>query len=91
MSVLVKRLLREYIGADYAVIEITKPLAYMSPEMYYQATPLQHTQGEKIYVNKGSAGGVSISTKHIKVLKVFNQNQKEEMNDFLTKLRDSNK
>lgn len=91
MSKLVKKLLREHLDSDYAVIEITKPMAYMSPDKYFQAVPYQHTQGERIYINKGSAGGVSISTKHIKVLKLFNQNERNEMDGFLNNIRDKNK
>lgn len=71
----------------YAVIEITKPLAHMPLEYYYQAVPYWKTKEDRIYVKRGSAGGKSISTKNIKVLKVFEDGETEELHDFLEKLR----
>jgi hypothetical protein len=75
------------VNVPYAVFEITKPLAYVRPEYYYQAAPLWKTKESMIYVNKGSAGHNTISTNHIKVLKVFPEGETKEMYDYLEELR----
>jgi hypothetical protein len=75
------------VGVPYAVFEITKPLAHMQPEYYYQEVPLWKTKESMIYVNKGSAGRKTISTNHIKVLKVFPEGETKEMYDYLEELR----
>jgi hypothetical protein len=75
------------VNVPYAVFEITKPLAHMQPEYYYQAAPLWKTKENMIYVNKGSAGHKTISTNHIKVLKVFPEGETKEMYDYLEELR----
>lgn len=72
---------------EYAVIEITKPIAHMKMENYYQKTPLWKTKGERIYINRGSAGGLSISTKNIKVLKTF-KSDNDELKEYLKNLRE---
>jgi hypothetical protein len=82
--------IHEMMGVEptpYAVIEITKPLARMPLEYYYQAVPYWYTKEDRIYIKRGSAGGKSISTKNIKVLKVFEDGETEELYDFLEKLR----
>jgi hypothetical protein len=75
------------VNVPYAVFEITKPLAHMQPEYYYQAAPLWKTKENMIYVNKGSAGHKTISTNHIKVLEVFPEGETKEMFDYLEELR----
>jgi predicted regulator of amino acid metabolism with ACT domain len=72
----------------YAVIEITIPMAYLSPKWNFQIVPLWHTIQDRIYINKGVAGGKSISTKSIKIRKIFGEDQKEEMERYLHKIRE---
>lgn len=74
-------------GVDQAVIEITKPLAFLSSKYRYQIVPHWKTKEDLIYVKKGSAGNKTISTKNIKVLRVFGEDEKEEMNKYLDDLR----
>lgn len=71
----------------YAVFEITKPLAHMPIEYYYQEAPLWKTEESFIYIKKGSSGHKSISTKNIKVLKVFPEGETEELHNYLERLR----
>ena len=75
------------VNIPYAVFEITKPLAHMQPEYYYQEAPLWKTKESMIYVNKGSAGHKTISTNHIKVLEVFPEGETEEVYNYLEDLR----
>ena len=78
---------RENLDIQYAVIEILKTIAYMPIPYYYQIVPLHQIKADKISVNRGSAGTITISTKNIKVLKTFDSNQVEEMNNYLKELR----
>ena len=73
--------------SDYVVIKITKPLSRMSAKDYYQAVPLWKTLQDRLFIKK-SGKGLSISTKNIEVLKKFKENEKEEMNKYLNKLKD---
>jgi hypothetical protein len=76
---------------DYAVIEITKPISRMSPKYYFQSVPYFKTKEDKIYLKRGSAGTITISTNNIKVLKKFKQSEKEEMEKYLNNLRQGEK
>jgi hypothetical protein len=76
---------------EYAVIEITKPMARMEPKYYYQEVPYWHTKEDMIFVKKGSAGNKMISTKNIKVLKTFKGRHDPEMKEYLKKLRSGDK
>ncbi len=91
MKTLIKQLLRENILElpDYAVIEITIPIAYMDPKYYYQAVPVHQLQSDRIYIWKGAAGGKSISTKSVRVLKTFKYTEKDEMEAYLNQLRNN--
>jgi hypothetical protein len=91
MKTLIKQLLRENIHElpDYAVIEITIPIAYMDPKYYYQAVPINQLDSDRIYIWKGAAGGKSISTKSVRVLKTFKYNEKDEMDVYLNQLRNN--
>ena len=71
----------------YAVIEITKPMSYMDPKYYYQEVPYWKTKQDKIYINKGSSGHKTISTKNIDVIKVFKDGNTEELQNYLRELR----
>lgn len=71
-----------------AVIEITAPLASLSPKDRFQIVPYWKTLEDKIYILKGSAGGKTISTRNIKVRGVFDYDDKEKMGEFLDKVRD---
>ncbi len=77
----------EFEVPDYAVIEITIPIAYMDPKYYYQAIPEHFLDSDRIYIWKGSAGGKSISTRNVKVLKTFKYSEKDEMEAYLNELR----
>jgi hypothetical protein len=72
---------------EYAVIEITKPLGYMDLKYYYQAVPYWKTKEDKIYIKKGASGYKTISTKNIKVLKIFKNENDPEMKEYLKELR----
>ena len=74
---------------DYAVVEITIPIAYMDPKYYYQAVPINQLNSDRIYIWKGAAGGKSISTKSVRVLKTFKYNEKDEMDVYLNQLRNN--
>jgi hypothetical protein len=81
-------------GIDQAVIEITKPLSFMPLKYYYQVVPYWKTKQDTIFISKGgvSKGGVgkTISTKNIRVLRVFSQDEEQEMMDYLNNLREHN-
>jgi hypothetical protein len=80
-------ILREETEPEYAVIEITKPLARMEEKYYYQIVPYWKTKEDKIYINKGASGRKTISTDNIKVLKTFKGEDNPEMKEYLNKLR----
>jgi len=71
----------------YAVIEITKPISHMNPKYYYQEVPYWKTKEDKIYINRGSSGHKTISTKNIDVIKVFKDGNTEELQNYLKELR----
>lgn len=77
----------EFELPDYAVIEIIIPMAYLDPKYYYQAVPAHYLNSDRIYIKKGAAGGKSISTKSVRVLKTFKHNEKNEMEAYLNQLR----
>lgn len=74
-----------------AVIQITKALAHMEPKYYYQDVPYWKTKEDKIYIKKGSSGNKTISTDNIKVLKVFDTEDKESIEKYLKNLRNGKK
>ena len=76
----------EFEVPDYAVVEIMIPMAYLPLKYYFQAIPINHLQSDRVYVNKG-AGGKSISTRNVKVLKTFKYSEKDEMEAYLNELR----
>lgn len=70
-----------------AVIEITIPMAYLSPKDRFQIIPYWKTLEDRVYIlNRGV--GRSISRNSINVRGVFGGEQEEEMNEFLNKVRD---
>jgi hypothetical protein len=75
---------------DYAVIEISKPLSFLSSKYRYQVVPYWKTKEKLIYVNKGVAGRKTISTRNINVLKVFKSTEKELMDKYIQDLREKN-
>ena len=81
--------LYESTDDKYAVIEITKPSSRMASKWYFQAVPLNKTKEDKIYIKRGPAGILTISTKNIKIHKIFKKSEKEEMDKYLEKLRKS--
>ena len=48
------------------LIKIHKPLAYMDPK--YRTQWALKGPGERFYINRGAAGGISISTKRVTIL-----------------------
>ncbi len=80
-------IITESDDTEYAVIEITKPLGYMDLKYYYQAVPFWKTKEDKIYIKKGVSGYKTISTKNIKVLKIFKNGNDPEMKEYLKELR----
>ena len=78
----------EAINTDYAVIEILKPSSRMPSKWYFQAVPVNKTKEDKIYIKRGPSGILTISTKNIKIHKIFKKSEKEEMDKYLEKLRD---
>jgi hypothetical protein len=85
----IRRILKEEFKTPYAVIEITKPISRMDLKYYYQEVPLWHTTQDKIYINRGSAKPLVISTKNIKVLRVFEDGNTQELREYLNNLRNS--
>ena len=85
------RILKEEASEDteYAVIEILRPSSRMPHKWYFQAVPLNKTEHDKIYIKRGPAGILTISTKNIKIHKIFKKSEKEEMDKYLEKLRDN--
>ena len=81
----------EATDTEYAVIEILKPSSRMSQKWYFQAVPLNKTEHDKIYIKRGPAGILTISTKNIKIHKIFKNSEKEEMDKYLEKLREQDK
>jgi hypothetical protein len=81
----------EATDTEYAVIEILKPSSRMPQKWYFQAVPLNKTEQDKIYIKRGAAGTLTISTKNIKIHKIFKNSEKEEMDKYLEKLRDEDK
>lgn len=79
----------EIEGSDYAVIEIITPIAYLDPKYYYQEVPVHYLDSDKIYIKRGAAGGKSISTKSVRLLKTFKYDEKDKMEAYLNKLRNN--
>lgn len=82
-----KALTTEDDTSKLAVIEILIPIAYLNPKDYFQIVPYHSTKERLISIKKGSAGSKSISTKNIKVLKVFDKSQHDAMKQYLDSLR----
>ena len=78
-------------NVKHAVIEILSPLAYMSDEYRFQIVPYLKTKEDKIYIKKGSSGNKTISTKNIKVHKVFTDSEEDKMKEYLEDLKSKNK
>jgi hypothetical protein len=76
-------------GIDQAVIEITKPLSFIPLKYYYQVVPYWKTKQDTIFISKGGVGK-TISTKNIRVLRVFSQEEEQEMMEYLNNLREHN-
>lgn len=91
MKEFIKKRLKEELDMNkVAVIEITIPLAHISSDKYYyQAVPYWKTLANRIFVTKGN-GSASLSTKNIKILKTFDYTQKDEIEQYLNQLRNSN-
>jgi hypothetical protein len=68
-----------------AIIEIQKAMAYMPMHKYIQAVPAHTLQNRTLYVNKGSSGHGIISPKNVKVLKLFNNEDKQGIQDYINR------
>lgn len=73
-----------------AVIEILNPLAYMDEKYRYQDVPLHALDNRLVYIRKGSSGNKMISTKNVKIIKVFDNNDREGIENYLLTLRNKN-
>jgi hypothetical protein len=72
-----------------AVIEIMIPLAYFNEKYRYQDVPLHALDERLVYIKKGG-DRKSISTKNVKLLKVFNSDDKKGIQEYLDELRSEN-
>lgn len=72
-----------------AVIEIMIPLRYFNEKYRYQDVPLHALDDRLVYVKKGLEHKM-ISTKNVKLLKVFNSDDKKGIKEYLDELRNKN-
>lgn len=70
-----------------AVIEILKPVSGMSIDNYIQAIPEHTLRDRLLYVNRGASGYINISPKNVKVLKIFNANDTNAINQYIQNKR----
>lgn len=82
----------EYINNEFktAVIEIMIPLAFFDDKYKYQDVPLHALNQRMVDVKKGASGHKMISTKNVKLLKVFDSDDKEGIKSYLNELRNKN-
>ena len=73
-----------------AVIEIMKPLAFMDMDYYIQDVPLHALNHRMVFVRKGVSGSKMISTKNVKLLKVFDDDDKEGIKSYIEKMKNKN-
>lgn len=78
-----------YMEYKTAVIEIMIPLAYFNEKYRYQDVPLHALDERLVYIKKGG-DRKSISTKNVKLLKVFNSDDKKGIQEYLDELRSEN-
>jgi len=81
----IKNIIVEKKEPEYAVIQILPALSYMNDRYRFQLVPYLATQRDLIYINKGSSGHKSISTKNIKIIDTGN---KEKMETLLKKMQE---
>ena len=72
-----------------AVIEIMIPLRYFNEKYRYQDVPLHALDERLVYIKKGGERK-SISTKNVKLLKVFNREDRDGIEKYLDELRNKN-
>ena len=70
-----------------AVVEIMIPLAYFDEKYTYQDVPLHSLDDRMVYIKKGGSGRKSISTKNVKLLRVFDTDDKKGIEGYLSELR----
>ena len=73
-----------------AVIEIMIPLRYFNEKYRYQDVPLHALDERLVYIKKGG-DRKSISTKNVKLLKVFNREDRDGIEKYLDELRNKTK
>jgi antitoxin component YwqK of YwqJK toxin-antitoxin module len=73
-----------------AVVKIMIPLAYLDEKYTYQDIPLHSLDGRMVYIKKGASGYKSISSKNVKLLKVFNSDDEKGIEKYLGELRGEN-
>jgi hypothetical protein len=73
-----------------AVIQVMKPLTFMDTKYEFQDVPLHTLSNTLVDVKKGASGHKMISTKNIKLLKVFDTNDKEGIKNYIEQLRNKN-
>ena len=84
-------LLNEGNKDKYAVIEILGPISYMDDKYRFQVVPYWKTKEDKIYIKKGSSGTKTISTKNIKIHRVFSDSEEDNIKDYVDELKSKNK
>ena len=72
-----------------AVIEIMIPLRYFNEKYRYQDVPLHALDERLVYIKKGG-DSKSISTKNVKLLKVFDREDRDGIEKYLDELRNKN-
>jgi hypothetical protein len=82
--------MKKYMTNKTAVIEIMIPLAYLNDKYRYQDVPLHALENRMVYLKKGASGNKMISTKNVKLLKVFNREDREGIEKYLDELRNNN-
>jgi hypothetical protein len=82
--------MKKYMTNKTAVIEIMIPLAYLNDKYKYQDVPLHALENRMVYLKKGASGNKMISTKNVKLLKVFNREDREGIEKYLDELRNNN-
>jgi hypothetical protein len=70
-----------------AIIKIMKPLSFFDDKYIYQEVPLHALDERLVYIKKGASGNKMISTKNIKLLKVFNNDDRGGIEKYLDGLR----
>lgn len=72
-----------------AIIEIMIPMRYFNDKYRYQVVPLHALDNRLVFVKTNTISKM-ISTKNVKLLKIFNSDEEESINEYLKELRNKN-